>query len=55
MTVYCTLNFHYLVSELIQEIKEKFVSKLACCHSLLSQIVTDFIYYKIVHVVQNNE
>ena len=32
--LYCTSNFHD--SELIQERKEKFVSKFACCHSALA-------------------
>jgi len=40
----CLLHFKLsLPSELIQERKEKFVSKFASCHNLLCQIGIDFI------------
>ena len=42
MTTYSTSKFS-LPSELIQERKEKFVSKFACCHNLLWQFGIDLI------------
>ena len=39
----CLLHFKFsLSSELIQERKEKFVSKFACCHNVLSPFGIDF-------------
>jgi len=40
----CLLHSEFsLPSELVQERKEKFVSKFACCHNLLWQFGIDFI------------
>ena len=40
----CLLHFKFqLPSELIQERKEKFVSKVGCCHNLLWQFGIDSI------------
>jgi len=40
----CLLHFKFsLPSELIQERKEKFVSKFSCCHNLFWQFGIDYI------------
>ena len=45
----CLLQFKFtLPSELIQERKEEFVSKFACCHSLLWQFGIDYHLVEIV-------
>ena len=42
-TAYSTSKLFSLPSELIRERKEKFVSKFACCHSLLWQFGIDYL------------